>query len=361
MSDFRPKYQPLAPNQDVPDPMTRRTFVQRSTVLLSTAAVGGIALSACGDDDQESSSADAGNDRPGAGKTVALILNGINEYTQSTGTGVYEVLAPAGYTVRTVQGGFEADAEVQNFQSAIAEGVDGIAVLPVSPDSAGRGAILADQEGIPTVSLAWAKPSPADDAYAGRVFINNKGGGKLIADWLSSNAEPGGILLVQGLPGNEFSDDFDKGLADALPEQFSIVGRQPGNFLRTDAITAIENLVTANPTARIIVTSVSEMGVGVASYLQRAGRKDFVHVTSDCNAETAGWMEKGFISADNYYSPGRSGVLGGRMLRKFLEKQERTTTIDLNSKIVTAKDIDAAIAKDPLSYSQYRHDVLKAA
>lgn len=337
-------------------PYRRRLAAGVAVLLAIGLAVG---LTACGDDDEEgsgtASTAEAG--LPGEGKTIGISLIGTNQYTQCMATGAIKNLTEAGYEVVGVDSKFDPQQEVANFNDLIGRDVDGILVLPVTPDSAARGAIAAEEAGIPTVSLAWAKPTAADDTYVGRVNLDNVQGAGLIVDWIEENTEPGEIVVVSGVAGNEFSDDFDAGLKKGIEELgggWEIVGIEPGNYVRDDAITAAQNLFAAHPDASIIITAVAEEGVGVASWLQREGKDDIVHITSDGNLEMAGWMEDGFITADRYFSSAESGILGADLMRTYLEDGEATPEpVKLESRMVTADTLAQAEADEPLCYEEF--------
>jgi ABC-type sugar transport system substrate-binding protein len=354
------------------DELTRRLLLRRGLTTLGAGMVGGSLLAACGDDaDKNKASADsgaktpaAGDGMPGKGKTIGVTLIGINEYVLGAATGVIKELEAGGYDVKLLSSNFTPDGEIKNFQTFVSQGVDGIITLPVTSASAARGALNAEKSSIPTVSLAWASESPADDILVGRVRLNNVTGGKKIAEWLSQNADPGEVLLVQGFPGNEFSDDFDKGLAQGLAEVgggWKIVGKVPGQYLRDKAITAAQNLTTAHPKARVIVTSVAEMGVGVASYLQRKGAKNYTHVTSDGNTEMIDWMDKGFISADRYFSSATSGEMGAKMMRAHLESDKVTPPTDIPESMETPDTIKAKVDQEPLVFQEHLAEAKKAA
>lgn len=264
--------------------LTRRLVLRRGLTTIGAVGLSGTLLAACGSDDKKSAASTPATTTtdalPGKGKTVGLSLIGINEYVLGAATGVLKEMEEAGYAVKVLSSNFKPDTEIQNFNTFVSQGVDGILTVPVTSTSAARGAITANAKGIPTVSLAWANKSPADDILAGRVRLNNVTGAANIVGWLEENAEPGPVLIVQGLPGNEFSDGFDTGMADALAKlggAWKIAGKAPGFYLRDKSITAAQNLTTAHPDAKIIVTAVAEMGVGVASFLERSKRKDFTH------------------------------------------------------------------------------------
>ena len=222
----------------------------RTGLVLAGVAVGGVTLAACGGDDDEkattaasstaSTAASSTGGKPGEGKTIGLNLIGVNEYVTGVATGVLKSLVPEGYEVKILSSNFTADDEVKNFQSFISQKVDGIITLPVTSASSGRGTLMADKAGIPTVSLGWNSGDPADDLYAGRLRYNYTRDTQLIADWLSKNAKPAETVIVQGAPGNPTSDQFDtvEEKINKLGDGWKVVGKTPGEYLRDKSITA---------------------------------------------------------------------------------------------------------------------------
>jgi ABC-type sugar transport system substrate-binding protein len=78
-------------------------------------------------------------------------------------------------------------------------------------------------------------------------------------------------------------------------------------------------MLTGNPDAKIIVSDATEMGVGVASFLERTNKKDIVNITSDSNHELVRYLRNGYIAAVRYASPAEGGVLSAMAIRQFLE------------------------------------------
>jgi ABC-type sugar transport system substrate-binding protein len=137
---------------------------------------------------------------------------------------------------------------------------------------------------------------------------------------------------------------FNAGIEKALGPNWKIADIQPGNYVRSDSIDAVQTMLTAHPDAKVIVSYAAEMGVAVASYLKRAGRDDIVHVTSDSNHEMTSWMENGFIKADRYLSASQTGEMTTMMLRNFLEKNQKPATfiVEQPQRMITAKDFEPA-------------------
>lgn len=333
--------------------------------------LGGTLLAACGGGSESSSEATsaaattaadtgaaapaetgaaAGGSDVGAGKTIALVLNGTNPYTQCLATGVLQELQGTGYEFIGVQGDFDSAKEVENFDAVIAQNPAGILVLPNTPESAARGALAADQAGIPVVDVLWGKESPADEIYVARITIDNVGGGVMTADWIGANTEPSEIGLITGVEGNEHSEAFSVGLhkgVEALGGGWKIVAEQAGNWVRDPAIALAQDYLTAYPDMKIIVTFATGMGNGVAAYLEREGLSDITHISSDGDPEAMEWIKKGWIKADRYYSPAQQGRLGVQLMRDFLENGTRQELVEMEQAMMTAENQEEILSMNP--------------
>ncbi|MFN8205132.1 MAG: sugar ABC transporter substrate-binding protein [Solirubrobacteraceae bacterium] len=300
----------------------------------------------------------------GEGKTIGLILNGFNEYDQNLATGVLKALEGTKYDFVGLQGNFAAPAEVSNFETMISRKVDGIVVLPNTVQGASRGALAAKAAGIPVANLLWSEPTPGDPAYVVRVRVDSVHGGELTGKWITENTDPGGIMLVTGVPGQGFSEDITKGLRQALAQygngKWEIVASQPGLFTRTKAITVAQNMMTANPDAKIIFCYAAEMANGVASFLKKSDKTGMVLIGDDGNDEMVTWIKSPWMQSARYYSGAQEGRVGTEALRQYLEEDKQfPEPLDVKQGMVTKANIDTWLRDQPLSYPEFMSEVKK--
>jgi ribose transport system substrate-binding protein len=338
----------------------RRRLSRRGFLGAGIAVAGGYLLAACGGG---GSTSGAGTG-VGQGKTIGLVLNGFNVYDQCLATGVLTGLEGTSYQFVGLQGNYDAAQEVTNFSTLVSRKVDGIIVIPNTTESSSRGALAAKQAGIPVVNVLWSDPTPGDSAFVARVRADNIKGGNLMAEWISKNTQPGEILVVTGVPGQGFSEKLLQGLKEGLAVYgnggWKIADVQPGFFTRTTAISAAQNMMTAHPSAKIIVDFAAEMGNGIASFLQKNGRTDMTSITSDGNEEMVPYIKSGQTSAVRYYSCAQEGLVGAQLMRDYLEKGvKHPEIIDLQQAMVTKSDIDQWTTKQPLCYDKYHDQVSK--
>lgn len=324
--------------------------ISRRRLLVTGAGLvlGGGLLAACGDDDKGGGSTTSGSGSGGSGgsggkKRIGASISGVNEYNIALVTGMYKALEGTDHELVVLQANFNASDELRNIQSLVAQKVDGIVMGPVNVESGARGAAVAGRAGIPVVNYLWEGESDADRNYIGVIHIDNEGrGGPDIANYIMrALPDGGGVLLIPGVQGDGFNEGITKGIKDTLTSDYPVLGEQPGNYVRSDAITAAQNLLSAHPDARAIVTYASEMGNGVASFLRQRNIR-IVHVTSDANRELTRWLGTPWMAADRYYSSAQQGEMAVNMMVDYLvdgsEPAEFVT--ELPMWLITGDDLD---------------------
>ena len=132
-------------------PRTRGTGQRVISTIGALAAA--VALAGC-----SSTGPAAGDATAESEGTIGVVVYGNNTYNECWTTGALKALEGSGYEAKLLNSQFDPSKEISNFQSLIADGVDGILTNPTSQESAARGALLASQQNIPTVNGLWFPP-----------------------------------------------------------------------------------------------------------------------------------------------------------------------------------------------------------
>jgi ABC-type sugar transport system substrate-binding protein len=319
-------------------PRSRRHFLMGvGGSVLGAGLVG--SLAACGDDDD--SSGGGGGGKPGSGKTLALSLNGFNTYDQDTAEGVLKAMQGTGYRLIGAEAAFDATKEVDNIRQLVARQPDGLMVLAASAEGAARGSADAKRKGIPVVAQIWFPVSKEVDsaAYDAALQLNTDEGGKITVDFIAKDqgVTEGKILEITGLDAQPFSEGYKQGLRTALKQYpgLEIAASQQGFYTADGAIKALRPMLSANPDAKVIIDYAAEMGNAIAQELQRRGRKDILHVTSDGNDAMIPWLKKddgAYLKGDRWFSPAEQGIASVNILRARLEKDEDPTNANVGLK-----------------------------
>lgn len=360
-------------------PRSRKHFLMGAGGAVVSAGLLG-SLAACGGDSDDEGG--EGGGRPGSGQTIALSLNGFNTYDQNTAEGVLFALRDTGYRFIGAEAGFDATQEVDNIRQLVARQPDGLIVLAASAEGAARGATEAKRQGIPVVAQIWFPVSEEVDsaAYDAALQLDTEQGGQITIDFIAEDqgVTEGKILEITGLDAQPFSEGYKQGLRDAL-EGFpglEVAASQQGFYTADGALEVLRPMLSANPDASVIIDYAAEMGNAIARELERRGRTDIIHVTSDGNDAMIPWLKKedgAFLKGTRWFSPAEQGVASVNILRARLEEDAEPTdeniglegftvvpetsdpvVITTRQELATGKNIDGL---PPLSYPRFADDI----
>jgi len=319
------------------EPISRRSFMGGvGSALIGATLLGGLA--GCGDDEPAGGVAGSSSSggAPGAGKTIALSLNGFNTYDQDTAEGVLKALQGTEYKLIGAEAAFDATKEVNNIKQLIARRPDGMIILAASAEGAARGAGEAKRAGIPVVAQIWFPVSKdVDAAYYAALQLDTATGGKLVVDYLvEQGVTEGKILEITGLDAQPFSEGYKKGLRDALQAHpgLKVVASQQGFYTADGALKVLRPMLSAHPDAKVILDYAAEMGNAISQELERRRIKDIVHITSDGNDAMIPWLKKdggAYCKGCRWFSPAEQGIVSVNILRNKLERDEAPTDANL--------------------------------
>jgi ABC-type sugar transport system substrate-binding protein len=277
------------------EPVSRRKVLAGgASSLLGLTFLG--ALAGCGSASDDGRASGGGGKLPGAGKTIALSLNGFNTYDQNTAEGCLKALAGTGYKLIGAEAQFNATQEVANIKQLIARQPHGIIVLAASADGAARACAQAKERGIPVVSNLWFPiGEEADSVWFAATEVDNDLSGKLVLDYIAKEKgiTSGKILEITGLDAQPLSQGYKRGLRKYLAPypELEVVASQQGLYTADGALKVLKPMLSAHPDAKVILSYAAEMGVAIAQELKRQGRTDMLHITSDGNDRAIEWLK----------------------------------------------------------------------
>jgi ABC-type sugar transport system substrate-binding protein len=269
---------------------------------------------------------DPGVDRSGKRKLIALSLYADDAYTRAVASGVAAAVRGSGYTLLARRADLSASAEAANLQSFIGRKASGVIVLPVSVETATRGAQMAQSASIAVVDALWPGPGGSSDKFfAAGVDYGGAKGGEMVGRYLLAHAPAGGeIVVVQGLLGQGDSEQLDRGLDAALAghPRFHVVARGPGNQSAADAVAVVRAALARHPRTRMIVDYGAVMGDAIAAYLKSLGRRDILHVTAGATPQTPRWLGTPYMTATRYWSAAQVGRTAASTLLQVIRDED---------------------------------------
>lgn len=218
----------------------------------------------------------------------------------------------------------ETSTQINQVQNLDTQAID---ALMISPKESGPltpqvGAIY--DKGIPVILLDRGIDS---DKYTTLVGADNVLIGKQAGQYVKAKYPNGAkIIEIAGIPDatatKERASGFREGLGDL--GKYKILASQPADYLRPKAITAMENLLTANPDVQVVYAHNDEMALGAVIVLKKAAKlKDVSVIGVDGQNEAIDAVAKGEMAATFVYPrPGAAGlkatldILGGKKVPK---------------------------------------------
>lgn len=171
--------------------------------------------------------------------------------------------------------------QANQVQDMIAQKVDAILLVPLSPGPAQALVDQASAAGIPVASVhgyVGANRS-AGDPYPKLKFVidENEIGAGDTAGKMALKALPQGgqVAVITGAPGfaenTERVTKFKSELASAGSGKYTIVASQPGNWTKQDGQSACQNILAAHPKIGLFYAISDDMAVGCAAAVSAAG------------------------------------------------------------------------------------------
>ncbi len=225
---------------------------------------------------------------------------------------------------------YDAEKQVNNIESIIAQGVDAIIIHPVDETAVVPGVEAANKAGIPVFALD-RKPTGGQFAYlsAGHEQIGQLQG-EFMAKALNGKGDLGFIKGVEGESYVQKLKDNMLKVFEGYPD-IKIVFEQNGDWDRAKAAELTENLLTAFPDVNGIVYQADMMAMGGYEVIKNAGKLDQITmIGGDADLDMLQAIKRGDIEATVNPKPVESGEIA-------LEASYQLAT---KGAIEGAKDVD---------------------
>lgn len=206
---------------------------------------------------------------------------GFSQVTQQSpfyvelGEGAQEAAEDAGHELLFVDANGDITKQNNDIQDLITRGVDVLIVNPVDPQGVTPSLAAAEAAGIPVITVDRPTESDGVVAHVGR---DNVEMGRLVGQQLveTLGSAGGTVVEIQGDAGGVVAQDRSAGFHEAAAANaaIEIVEGPYANYIRAEAVTAMQDLLQANPDLKAVYAHNDDMAVGALQVLQEAGRED---------------------------------------------------------------------------------------
>lgn len=267
----------------------------------------------------------------------ALFFNQIND-------GAQDAAAEFGVDLQIVDGNNDPARQVEAIESFITQQVDAIIVVAIDVEGIVPAVQSAIDAGIPVIAIDAKVAVPPASGFIG---VDNYGAGvqageyteTYIQDDLDGEAEIGIVGALNSFIQNQRRDGFVDALEDV--DGATIVGTVDGQNVQEVALTAAENLVTANPGLDIIYATGEPALIGVIAAVEAQGISDSVTVIGwDLTAQAVRGIDEGFVEAVVQQNPYQEGYEAVVALLALVDGEMIPEEILIPIDIVTTENLD---------------------
>lgn len=274
-------------------------------------------------------------------KTIALVqINQQALFFNQMNAGAQEAADAAGAELVIFNANNDSAAQNSAIETYITEQVDGIIVVAIDVNGIMPAVEQADAAGIPVVAVDAILPS--DGPQKAQIGVDNAQAGADMAFYVNDfAANEGGMQL--GVVGalNSFIQNVRKdGFVDSL-KGVDVIATVDGQNVQDIALSAAENLMTANPTMNAIYATGEPALLGAIAAVESQGRQDDVTVFGwDLTAQAIDGIDAGYVEAVIQQSPAGMGAAAVDALVAIGLGDDVESQIDVPITIVTQDNVD---------------------
>lgn len=254
------------------------------------------------------------------------------------------------------------DVSKQNndIQDLITQGVNAIIINPVNPDAVVPSLEAAAAANIPVITVDRPVNGGKVAAHVGR---DNKAMGKMVGEAVLARLKADGvtgakIIEIQGDAGGAVMMDRRDGFHAAIEGSGNTIVEGPyAEYIRANAVTAMQDLLQANADVKVVYAHNDDMALGAMQVLAENGRNDVLIAGVDGLSEALEVMSKG----GNYVAtalndPKYLGDVTIQVAREVAAGKSVPSFVDAGSKAVTKDNVNEFPRKG--LFAEYRPQVL---
>jgi ribose transport system substrate-binding protein len=268
----------------------------------------------------------------------ALFFNQINAGAQAAAD-------KAGVKLVIFNANNKPDAQNSAIEDYITQKVAGIVLVAIDVNGVKPAISDAKKAGIPVVAIDARIPDGDNAAFIG---VDNAGAGeqigKFMADYVKSSmggtAKVGIVGALNSFIQNQRLDGFKKAV-QASGDNVKFLDTVDGQNVQDVALTAAENLMTANPDMTALYATGEPALIGAISAVTSQNMTGKVKVFGwDLTAQAIKGIDEGWVVAVVQQDPYQEGVAGVESILKIQKGETVPASIDIPVTIVTKDNVD---------------------
>jgi ribose transport system substrate-binding protein len=268
----------------------------------------------------------------------ALFFNQINE-------GASEAAKAAGVDLVVFNANNVPSAQNDAIETYITQKVDGIILIAIDVNGVKPAITAAKNAGIPVIAIDAQIPEGDNVSFVG--VDNTKAGGeigKFFADYVKNEmggtAKVGVIGALNSFIQNQRLDGFKAAVEESV-QKIEFLNTVDGQNVQDVALSAAENLMTANPDMTALYATGEPALLGAVSAVASQGRGDSIKVFGwDLTKSAIDGIDQGFVTAVIQQDPAGEGKAAVEALVKLKKGEKIDPIINVPVTIVTKENVD---------------------
>ncbi|PWR02078.1 sugar ABC transporter substrate-binding protein [Meridianimarinicoccus roseus] len=229
-------------------------------------------------------------------------------------------------------------------ETYIQQGVDGIIVVAIDVNGIMPAVEQAVAAGIPVVAVDAVLP---DGPQAAQVGVNNGEAGAMMGeffvDYVASEMGGEAKIGVVGALNSAIQNLRQAGFEEVVSaaDGITMATVVDGQNVQDIALTAAENLMTANPDLDAIYATGEPALLGAIAAVESQGKTDSVKVFGwDLTASAVNGIDAGYVTAVIQQDPGEMGATAVRILNDLAAGGSTEAIVSVPVTIVTSENVD---------------------
>ncbi|MDC0224009.1 substrate-binding domain-containing protein [Deltaproteobacteria bacterium] len=280
----------------------------------------------------------------GGHKTIALIqINQQAQFFTDMNKGAKAQAKKNGHKMVIFNANNDPTAQNNAIETFIQQGVDGLIVVAIDTNGIMSAVIQAANAGIPVVAIDAILP---DGPHISQVGVNNYGAGVMIAnnflEYVDSNMGGKAKIGIVGALNSTIQNVRQKGFTDTLSKnpKVNVVGIVDGRNVSEKAMSAAENLFTANPSMNAVYTTGEPALVGAIAATEAQGLEKEIKIFGwDLTSHSINGIEQGYVISVVQQSPYNMGTYAVNVLKDTFNGKSVPRVIDVPITLVTKSNV----------------------
>lgn len=318
--------------------MKNKKFVALLLVLVLSVSV----LAACGNKDKDGEvippETEGTETEDNAGEkedfTVGFVISTqTNPFFVSLKNGAEAKAKELGIELIVLDSQDDSAKAAANMEDLITRGVDLILVNPTDSDAIVNSVMLANDEGIPVITVDRAANGGEVLSY---IASDNIAGGKMAAEFIIEQLGGSGkVVELEGIAGTNAARERGEGFNEGIEgTELEVVAKQTADFDRVKGLEVMENILQSQPEIDAVFAHNDEMALGALEAIKASGR-DIIVVGFDATDDAVASVEAGELAATVAQQPELIGEMGIDAAVRYLKGETIEDNVPVELKLIT--------------------------